>query len=84
MDGRQVAGNERRVPLAQPNLVDAECDFEPIATGVEFSSCLRHASRFAQIAPDLNPAIPWLLPIYPADLETYAAVSEVYEEREIV
>ena len=67
---------DQRVPLRQTNLVGIPCGFEPNESGEEFSTCLPKPTRFSPAATQLNPATPWLLAVYAADLETYALVRQ--------
>ena len=79
-DARQMMAVDQRVPLAQANLVGVACGFEPLETAEEFSSCIRHACHFTSTATDWNPATPWQLAVYAADLQTYGVVSEGYAQ----
>ena len=68
-DAGQVLAVDKRVPLAQTNLIGVACGFESLASLQEFSSCLRYPTRFSRAATELIPATPSQLAVYAADLE---------------
>ena len=81
LDERQVEAKDKRVGLAQDTLLGVTCTFEAEATLGEFTSCLRHVTHFLPTATNLNPAAPWQLAVYAADLQLYEAAHERYGGR---
>ena len=81
LDARQTDPATQRVALPQTNLQGEQCTFEPEATLGDFSSCLRYATHFAATATDLNPAAPWQVELYDADLQHYEAASDAHRHR---
>ena len=80
-DDRQFAQADKRIPLAQTALRGVACNFDPVATLCECTSCLRYATHFTATATDLNPVMPWQLVVYAEDLKAYAAASEASRQR---
>ena len=81
LDDRQDDPAALRVALPQKNLRGEECTFEPEATLGAFTSCLLYAIYFTATATDLNPAAPWQVELYAADLEYNEAGSYAHRQR---